>query len=124
MSRTKANRLQRALAKAERGESVISFSPLGDRGEARPALRSLEEVADPIAWEEAQMASQPKVSINLRVRPDVLAFFRGLDPRGYQRRINAVLEAYARVNRRRAPSASRTSERGHSRPTRRPRAHT
>ena len=96
-------RLQRTLAKAKRGEAVFTLSPLGDRGEPRPGIRSLSEVADAIAWEDVQAASQPKVSINLRVRPDVLEFFRGGDPRGYQRRINAVLEAYAQTNRRRSP---------------------
>ena len=95
------SRLQRALAKASRGEAVFTLSPLGDRGEDRPGIRGLSEVADAVAWEEVQAASQPKVSINLRVRPDVLEFFRGEDPRGYQRRINAVLEAYAQSNRRR-----------------------
>ena len=98
-----AARLQRTLAKASRGEAVFTLSPLGDRGEPRPGIRAMSEVADAIAWEEVQAASQPKVSINLRVRPDVLDFFRGGDPRGYQRRINAVLEAYAQTNRRQSP---------------------
>ncbi len=97
-----AARLQRMLAKASRGEAVFTLSPLGDRGEPRPGIRALSEVGDAIAWEEVQEASQPKVSINLRVRPEVLDFFRGDDPRGYQRRLNAVLEAYARTNRRRS----------------------
>lgn len=77
-----AARLQRTLAKANRGEAVFTLSPLGDRGEPRPGIRSMSEVADAISWEEVQAASQPKVSINLRVRPDVLDFFRGGDPRG------------------------------------------
>ena len=96
-----AARLQRTLARASRGEAVFTLSPLGDRGEPRPGVLALSEIANAIAWEEVQAASQSKVSINLRVRPDVLDFFRGDDPRGYQKRINAVLEAFAQTNRRR-----------------------
>ncbi len=40
-----------------------------------------------------------KVSLTLRVRPEVLAFFKGSNPRGYQRRINAVLEHFATTHR-------------------------
>lgn len=96
-----AARLQRTLARASRGEAVFTLSPLGDRGESRPGILAVSEIANAIEWEEVQAASQSKVSINLRVRPDVLDFFRGDDPRGYQRRINAVLEAYAQSNKRR-----------------------
>jgi uncharacterized protein (DUF4415 family) len=96
-----ATRLQRTLARASRGEAAFTLSPLGDRGEPRPGVLAISGIANAIAWEDVQAASQPKVSINLRVRPDVLDFFRGDDPRGYQRRINAVLEAYALTNRRR-----------------------
>lgn len=106
-----AARLQRTLAKVGRGEAVFTLSPLGDRGEPRPGIRHMEEVAEAIAWEEVQAASQPKVSINLRVRPDVLDFFRGGDPRGYQRRINAVLEAYAQTYRRRSHRSPITKRR-------------
>jgi hypothetical protein len=49
-----AARLQRMLAKASRGEAVFTLSSLGDRGEPRPGIRALSEVAAAIAWEEAR----------------------------------------------------------------------
>ena len=61
---------------------------------------------DTLLLEECDMASlevvipEKKQSISLRVDPDVLAYFKSFG-KGYQTRMNAVLRAYMKTQRRR-----------------------
>ncbi len=67
---------------------------------ARPVDTSdIPEITD-AEWAGFQPGTEAnKVPLTLRVRPEVLAFFKGSNPRGYQRRINAVLEHFASTHR-------------------------
>lgn len=50
---------------------------------------------DPDFWNEAVVVHpKPKPNISIRLDPDIIAYFKGNNPKGYQKRINAVLRAY------------------------------
>ncbi len=53
------------------------------------------EPTDAAFWADAELREPPakKVPVNIRIAPDVLAFFKEAGP-GYQGRINQVLENY------------------------------
>ena len=67
-----------------------------ERTAVRPVDTSdIPEITD-AEWADFQPADDTrKVSVTLRIRSDVLACFKGDNPKGYQRRIHAVLEHYA-----------------------------
>jgi uncharacterized protein (DUF4415 family) len=49
-------------------------------------------------WTQARLVTpQPKQSIHLRVKPEVLEWFKS-EGKGYQTRMNAVLEQYMKAN--------------------------
>ena len=59
-------------------------------------------------WREARMVEPDRTEqITMRVKRSVLDFFRGPDNKGYQTRINRVLESYVRNQRELAPGRGR-----------------
>lgn len=67
---------------AKRPESEIDYSDIPKLG------------AD--FWENAKVTPpRTKPVVSLRLPEDVIAFFQGEDPKGYTRRMAAVLKAYA-----------------------------
>lgn len=73
-----------------------------------------EDVDNPPAeasfWADAVLSPPmpPKVSVSIRLRRDVLDFFKLAGP-GYQTRINDVLEAYVRHRKRQAAKKGQTA---------------
>ena len=85
-------------------EELGDFTPADlarlETATARPVDTSdIPEITD-AEWAGFRQGTEAnKVPLTLRVRPEVLAFFKGKNPRGYQRRINAVLEHFATTHR-------------------------
>lgn len=51
-------------------------------------------IPDDAFWEKALKTPAAKQSITIRVDADILDFFKGKNPKGYQQRMNAALRAY------------------------------
>jgi uncharacterized protein (DUF4415 family) len=57
-----------------------------------------EGVDDEFDWEAVEVIRpEPKAAISLRIDPDILEFFKK-DGKGYQTRINAVLQSYVKAH--------------------------
>ena len=50
-------------------------------------------IPDDAFWEQALKTPTKKKSITIRVDADVLDFFKGQNPKGYQQRINSALRS-------------------------------
>ena len=75
---------------------------MDERGELHPTAPDAEEIElDEDFWRNAALVmpgEKPKVSVHLRVDPDVLDWFRK-QGKGHLTRMNAVLRAYYEAHR-------------------------
>jgi uncharacterized protein (DUF4415 family) len=88
--------LEEAKAMIARGEDGTDWARVKAMTEEdiERAIAEDPESDPPVDWSTLYVGPLgPKRMVNLRLDPDVLAFFKG-GGRGYQTRINAVLRAY------------------------------
>ena len=64
-----------------------------------PQIRTVADdpdtfLPDESFWKKAKIVTPQKQPITIRLDEDVLDFFKGQNPKGYQQRINSVLRSF------------------------------
>ena len=121
-STRRAKKLSTSLLRGERAEArgadirratLEEIRRIGLEGKLFPSAENPEEVElDESFWKNAKLVMPGelgKVSVHLRLDPDVLAWFKSKG-KGHLTRMNAVLRAYYEANRgRKSPARKKTS---------------